>query len=60
MAKALLPHFRIAVVGTGAIGCYYGAKLAYFRRDVHFLICGDVAEIRGLEFAFVAKPRICA
>jgi len=46
MAKALLPHFRIAVVGTGAIGCYYGAKLAYFGRDVHFLMCGDVAEIR--------------
>jgi 2-dehydropantoate 2-reductase len=46
MAKPLLPHFRIAVVGAGAIGCYYGAKLAYFGRDVHFLMRGDVQEIR--------------
>jgi len=38
--------FRIAIVGSGAIGCYYGAKLAYFGRDVHFLMRGDVAEIR--------------
>ena len=37
---------RIAIVGSGAIGCYYGAKLAYFGRDVHFLMRGDVAEIR--------------
>lgn len=38
--------FRIAVVGSGAIGCYYGAKLAHFGRDVHFLMRGDVGEIR--------------
>ncbi|MFZ1219767.1 MAG: 2-dehydropantoate 2-reductase [Chthoniobacterales bacterium] len=38
--------FRIAVVGSGAIGCYYGAKLAYFGSDVHFLMRGDVEEIR--------------
>jgi 2-dehydropantoate 2-reductase len=41
-----LPNFRIAVVGAGAIGCYYGAKLAYWGRDVHFLMRGDVEEIR--------------
>lgn len=41
-----LPNFRIAVVGAGAIGCYYGAKLAYFGRDVHFLMRSEVAEIR--------------
>lgn len=46
MAKPLLPNFRIAVVGAGAIGCYYGAKLAYYGRDVHFLMRGDVEEIR--------------
>ena len=46
MAKHLLPRFRIAVVGAGAIGCYYGAKLAYYGRDVHFLMRGDVEEIR--------------
>jgi 2-dehydropantoate 2-reductase len=42
----MAPSFRIAVVGAGAIGCYYGAKLAYFGRDVHFLMRGDVEEIR--------------
>jgi 2-dehydropantoate 2-reductase len=46
MAKPLLPSFRIAVVGSGAIGSYYGAKLAYYGRDVHFLMRGDVADIR--------------
>jgi 2-dehydropantoate 2-reductase len=46
MAKHVLPNFRIAVVGSGAIGCYYGAKLAYYGRDVHFLMRGDVTEIR--------------
>jgi len=45
-ARYVLPNFRIAVVGAGAIGCYYGAKLAYFGRDVHFLMRGDVKEIR--------------
>lgn len=42
----MAPSFRIAVVGSGAIGCYYGAKLASCGRDVHFLMRGDVAEIR--------------
>ncbi len=32
-----LPNFRIAVVGAGAIGLFYGGKLAAFGRDVHFL-----------------------
>ncbi len=39
-------NFRIAVVGTGAIGDYYGAKLAYGGSDVHFLMRGDLSEIR--------------
>jgi 2-dehydropantoate 2-reductase len=42
----MLHPFRIAVVGSGAIGCYYGAKLAHSGRDVHFLMRGDVEEIR--------------
>ena len=37
---------RIAVVGAGAIGCYYGAKLASVGGDVHFLMRGDVEKIR--------------
>ena len=38
--------FRIAVVGSGAIGTYYGAKLAHGGSDVHFLMRGDLGEIR--------------
>lgn len=45
-AKHSLPNYRIAVVGAGAIGGYYGAKLAYHGRDVHFLMRGDMREIR--------------
>lgn len=37
--------FRIAVVGSGAIGSYYGGKLAAGGRDVHFLIRGDLGEV---------------
>src|SRR5216684_4450024 len=37
---------RIAVVGSGAIGSYYGAKLAYGGSDVHFLMRGDLNEVR--------------
>lgn len=42
-ARYVLPNYRIAVVGAGAIGSYYGAKLAYFGRDVHFLMRSDLA-----------------
>jgi 2-dehydropantoate 2-reductase len=46
-----LPNFRIAIVGAGAIGSYYGGKLAHFGRDVHFLLRGDyeVVRKRGLR-----------
>ena len=46
MAKHALPNFRIAVVGAGAIGSYYGGKLANFGRDVHFLVRSDLREVR--------------
>jgi 2-dehydropantoate 2-reductase len=39
-------NLRIGVVGSGAIGSYYGGKLAAAGRDVHFLMRGDLAEIR--------------
>src|SRR5207248_9929194 len=38
--------FRIAVVGSGAIGSYYGAKLANAGSDVHFLMRGDLSAVR--------------
>lgn len=37
---------KIAIVGSGAIGSYYGAKLAHAGRDVRFLMRGDLAEVR--------------
>src|SRR2546428_7972419 len=42
MAKGL----RIAVVGSGALGIYYGGKLAAAGCDVHFLMRGDLREVR--------------
>ena len=41
-----LPNFRIAVVGAGAVGLYYGGKLAHFGRDVHFLLRRDYDPVR--------------
>jgi 2-dehydropantoate 2-reductase len=29
---------RIAIIGAGALGCYYGARLAKAGNDVHFLV----------------------
>lgn len=36
---------RIAIVGAGAIGSYYGAKLGCHGRDVHFLLRSGFDEI---------------
>ncbi|MEM8954323.1 MAG: 2-dehydropantoate 2-reductase [Verrucomicrobiota bacterium] len=37
---------RIAVVGSGAVGGYYGAKLAEAGADVHFLMRRDLEAVR--------------
>jgi 2-dehydropantoate 2-reductase len=37
---------KIAVVGTGAIGSFYGGKLAHGGRDVHFLLRSGLAKIK--------------
>jgi 2-dehydropantoate 2-reductase len=37
---------KIAIVGTGAIGSFYGGKLAYHGCDVHFLVRSGVAKIK--------------
>jgi 2-dehydropantoate 2-reductase len=44
--KHRLPNFRIAIVGAGAIGQYYGARLAYYGRDVHFLMRSDLEAVQ--------------
>ena len=42
---------RYAVIGTGAIGGYYGAKLAWAGQEVHFLLHSDYDFVRrnGLQ-----------
>jgi len=42
---------KIAVVGTGAVGGYYGARLAQHGHDVHFLLRSDYETVkrRGLN-----------
>src|SRR5262249_15691241 len=38
--------FRIGIVGSGSVGTYYGAKLAHAGSDVHFLMRGDLSDVR--------------
>ena len=61
------PLGKIAVVGSGAVGCYYGGMLAHARHDVHFLMRADLDAVRrdGLVIftkgAEVRLPRVqCA
>ena len=46
---------RIAVVGCGAVGSYYGAVLARAGQEVHFLLRSDYAIVRqaGLHIASI-------
>jgi len=37
---------RIAIVGSGAVGSYYGAKLAISGANVHFLMRSDLEHVR--------------
>jgi 2-dehydropantoate 2-reductase len=38
---------RIAIVGAGALGCYYGARLALAGHDVRFLMRSGLTEVRS-------------
>src|SRR5687768_3414061 len=40
-----LKNPRIAVVGAGAVGCYYGGMLAHAGCDVHFLMRSDLETV---------------
>ena len=46
----------IAIIGAGAVGCYYGGRLAQHGQDVHFLMRSDYAHVRahGLKVRSVA------
>jgi len=46
MNRQLPDRPRIAVVGAGALGCYYGARLAQHGHDVHFLLRSDYDAVR--------------
>jgi 2-dehydropantoate 2-reductase len=37
---------KIGIVGAGSVGTYYGAKLAHGGSDVHFLMRGDLSDVR--------------
>src|SRR5215217_1729974 len=37
----------IAIVGAGAVGSYYGGRLAQHGGDVHFLLRGDYDAVRA-------------
>jgi 2-dehydropantoate 2-reductase len=59
-------RLKIAVVGCGAVGSYYGAKLCRAGQEVHFLlrsdyaaVCRDGVLIRSPEGDFRVQPR-CA
>ena len=41
-----MDHPVIAIVGTGALGAYYGGRLAQHGHDVHFLLRGDYAAVK--------------
>lgn len=37
---------RIAIVGSGAVGCYYGGRLAQHGHEVHFLMRSDYEHVK--------------
>lgn len=51
---------RIAVVGAGAVGCYYGGKLAAMGHDVRFLMRSDLGAVRerGLTIQSTETPTV--
>jgi 2-dehydropantoate 2-reductase len=62
-----IKNLKIAVVGSGAVGSYYGGKLAASGCDVHFLMRSDLAAVNrdGLTLRESAgeiripKARVC-
>lgn len=57
---------KIAVVGSGAVGCYYGGMLAHIGEDVSFLMRADLDAVRtrGLTIhtcgQMIELPNACA
>jgi 2-dehydropantoate 2-reductase len=62
----LLPVMKVAIVGCGALGSYYGARLCRAGHETHFLLRSDYEAVRahgvrvgGAAGDFVAHPH-CA
>lgn len=51
-----IPAKSIAVVGSGAIGLYYGARFAHAGAEVRFLMRGDLAPVRQRGSVLVHEP----
>ena len=51
MEHAFPEHPRFALVGAGAVGCYYGGRLVQHGNEMHFLLRSDydVVRERGLH-----------
>jgi 2-dehydropantoate 2-reductase len=43
----MAPFPRIGIIGSGAVGLYYGAKMALAGAEVRFLMRGDLAAVRA-------------
>ena len=59
------PPMKIAIVGCGALGSYYGAKLCRDGHEVHFLLRSDydVVKRRGVKILspegdFHVRPKV--
>jgi 2-dehydropantoate 2-reductase len=52
------PLGKIAVVGSGAVGCYYGGMLAHAGQEVRFLMRGDLAPVREKGLRIKTKGEV--
>ena len=48
---------KIAIIGSGAVGCYYGGMLAHAGHDVHFLMRADLDTVRREGLVILTKGR---
>lgn len=67
MSAAPRTQPKVAIVGCGALGSLYGARLAKAGLDVHFLLRSDLAAVRqhgvqvaSFEGSFTAHPKAAA
>jgi len=52
---------KYGVIGTGALGGYYGGMLARGGNEVHFLFRSDFEHVcrNGLKLMLISKPGTC-